>query len=329
MRVRGWKSARQVARWARSRLTARALILGYHRVADEPTDPFSLCVSPENFRQQLDVILHYGHPVGLGDLVEAMSSDARLDRSVGVTFDDGYVDVLTSARPLLTQARVPATVFVVTGLLGREFWWDALWRTLQIPNRLPDRLCLPMNGGALEWASPDAHSDARRDLLFKLHARLAPLSDEQRQEALGELSIWAGVRAEKPTTRRALEPDEVIELARGDLIEVGAHGSTHASLPALDADRQRSEIQGSKTDLERLIGRPVVSFSYPHGGWSPQTTAIVRGSGYARACTSTNDLVRPDSDCFELPRFWVPNWSGERFSRWLAWWLGHPSGEGS
>lgn len=324
MRVRGWKSARQVARWARSRLSARALILGYHRVAKEPTDPFSLCVSPENFRQQLDVILQYGRPTGLGDLVEAMASDARLDRSVVVTFDDGYLDVLTNARPLLERARVPATAFVIAGLLGREFWWDALWRTLQTADRLPDRLCLPMDGGALEWASPNPHTEARRDLLSKLHVRLVPLSDERRQEALGELTSWAGVRAEKPTTRRALEPDEVIELARGDLIEVGAHGSTHASLPALDADRQRSEIQGSKTYLERLIGRPVVSFSYPHGRWSPQTAAIVRGSGYTRACTSTNDLVRPDSDRFELPRFWVPDWDGARFSRWLARWLGQP-----
>lgn len=324
MRLRGWKSVRQVARWTRSRLTPRAIILGYHRIAEEPSDPFSLSVSPENFAQQLDAIRRYGQPVGLGELAEAISNDTRLDRFVAVTFDDGYVDVLTSARPLLERARVPATVFVIAGLLGEEFWWDALWRILRAPDRLPGRLCLRIDGSVFEWASPDRDSKSvsRRDLLFQLHSWLLPLSRERRREILDALSAWGGVEAEEPAMVRALEPDQVVELARGGLIEVGAHTCTHASLPTLPVHRQRSEIQGSKTDLEQLIGRPVVSFSYPHGHWSRETMSIVRRSGYERACTSGNDVVRHGSNRYELPRFWVPNWDGRRFSRWLSRWLG-------
>ena len=331
MRLRGWKSTRQTARWAKSRLTPRGVILGYHRVAEEPSDPFSLCVSPKNFAQQLDAIRRYGHPVGLGELVEAISNHAPLNRSIVVTFDDGYADFLTSARPLIEQAGVPATVFVITGLLGKQFWWDALWRILQTPDRLPERLDLPIDDGIFEWASFNARPDAvsRRDLLFVLQARLLPLPDEQRREALAALSEWAGVETETSAILRALGPEEVIELARDGRIEVGAHSCTHASLPALPVDRQRAEIQGSKTDLERLLGRSVVSFSYPHGRWSPQTAAIVRGSGYACACAAGNDVVRQGSDCFQLPRFWVPNWDGRRFSRWLAKWLGRRHGGGS
>ena len=47
------------------------------------------------------------------------------DRAVVVTFDDGYVDVLETAYPLLARYEIPATVFVVSGCLGKRFWWDA------------------------------------------------------------------------------------------------------------------------------------------------------------------------------------------------------------
>jgi peptidoglycan/xylan/chitin deacetylase (PgdA/CDA1 family) len=325
MHLRGWKSARQVGRWARSRFGARALILGYHRVTDQTSDPFSLAVSPRNFEQQLAAIRRYGRPVGLAELVEAISNEAALDGSVVLTFDDGYADVLTRASPLLERARIPATVFVIAGLLGREFWWDALWRKLRTPDRLPERLRLTVDGGVFEWTERDGpDAGDRGKLLFELYARLLRLPESGRRAALDALSVWTGVGAEEAGADRALEPDEVVRLAQGGLIEVGAHSSTHARLPTLPPDGQRSEIQNCKADLEGLIGRPVVSFSYPHGGCSPRTAAIVRASGYECACTSRTDAVRPDIDRFQLPRFWVPDWDGERFSRWLKRWLGRP-----
>lgn len=330
-RLPGAKSIRQAVRWARSRVTQRALILGYHRVADEPSDPFALCVSPENFAQQLDAVRRHGRPAGLGELVQAMARGAHLDPSVVVTFDDGYADVLTHAKPLLERARVPGTAFVIPGVLGEEFWWDALWRILRTPDRLPVCLRLPLPGVAFERTLSDGERDAsrRQDLLFELHARLLPLSEEQCREALRALAAWAEVEAEGPSTPRALAPDQLVELAHGGEIEIGAHSHTHALLPALSVERQRSEVEASKTELERLIGRPVVSFSYPHGRASTQTAALVRGAGFERACTSRSDVVRRGSDLFLLPRFWVPNWNGARFSRWLARWLGSRREEGS
>ena len=51
---------------------------------------------------------------------------------MAITFDDGYVDNLTTASPILTSLNLPATFFVTTGHTGRaqEFWWDELHRVL-------------------------------------------------------------------------------------------------------------------------------------------------------------------------------------------------------
>lgn len=322
MRLRGWKSVVQAARWLRSRAGGRALVLGYHRIANPSSDPYSLCVAPERFEQQLDAIRRHARPVSLGELRHALASGEPLDDAVVITFDDGYADLLTNAVPLLEGHRVPATVFVIAGLLGREYWWETLARILEPRRPLPARLRLSIDGGLFEWNSPGDDHQAGRDLLLALHRRLLPLPDARRRDALETLSAWADVDPAEPPPARSLSAGEVARLAGGTLIEVGSHTRTHPALPDLPDDRQRSEIQRSKTELEELVGRPVPSFSYPHGRSSAQTASLVRESGYECACTSRNDVVRAGSDRFDLPRFWVPDWDGARFSRWLGRWLG-------
>jgi peptidoglycan/xylan/chitin deacetylase (PgdA/CDA1 family) len=262
----------------------------------------------------------------LRELVRAISNGDRLDRALVVTFDDGYADLLTDAKPVLEHHRVPATAFLVAGLLGHEFWWDALTRILLTPRRLPERLRLPLDEDVFEWASSDPDSSGRttRHLTLALHGWMISLDEKPRRLVLDALAEWAGVAREAPLGCRALTPDEVVELARGGLVEVGSHTVTHPVLPLLPVERQRAEIERSKEDLEGLVGREVVSFSYPHGRLSSETAALVRGAGFESACISRSDVIRRNSSPFELTRFWVPDWDGARFSRWLARWLGPP-----
>ncbi len=261
MRIPGLKILQRSARWLRSRFTHGALILGYHRVADVAHDPHLMCVSPQHFAAQLEALRRFAHTVSLQELVLGLQNGALPRRAVALTFDDGYADVLYHAWPLLERYEIPATVFVVSGCLGREFWWD----------------------------------ESARDK--------------------------AGIASSSQQHGRALTADEVIQLARYNLVEIGSHSVTHPKLATRPVDEQRSEIQQSKAYLEELLGRPVTSFSYPHGSVSDGTRNIVRETGYRCACASFNDVVYRGSDPFRLPRFWVPDWDGDRFGRWLRWWL--------
>jgi peptidoglycan/xylan/chitin deacetylase (PgdA/CDA1 family) len=84
---------------------------------------------------------------------------------------------------------------------------------------------------------------------------------------------------------------------------------------------QEIEIQQSKACLEALLGQPVISFSYPNGSLSEDTVSIVKEAGFACACTSVRDVVWRGSNCFQLPRFWIQDWDGATFYRWLVRWL--------
>ncbi len=100
------------------------MILMYHGVATVAEDPNKLCVTPRRFAEQLAWLDRHGlQGVGVGALVHAMRA-GRQRGLIGITFDDGYVNVLESALPELQRRGFGATVFVISGRLGGTNDWE-------------------------------------------------------------------------------------------------------------------------------------------------------------------------------------------------------------
>lgn len=93
-----------------------------------------------------------------------------------------------------------------------------------------------------------------------------------------------------------LTDPQVRELLDSGLIELGAHTLTHANLAKLDADQKRAEIAGSKHELERKFGVPVLTFAYPFGIWDEADRVNVRDAGFTTAVTT-----EPGIDGWPLP----------------------------
>src|SRR6185369_3452232 len=176
------RSVRRTVRRTRNRWRAASPILLYHRVAEGFADPWSLCVSPTNFREHLAVRAARGvRP--LDALVEDVAG-GRPRRAPVVTFDDGYADFADAALPGLRAYGIPATLFVVSGMLdaSREFWWDDLERVVLVPATLPESLALDVDDVPFAWRF--ASDGDRRALYHALHRRLGRLSGAGRTAAL-------------------------------------------------------------------------------------------------------------------------------------------------
>jgi peptidoglycan/xylan/chitin deacetylase (PgdA/CDA1 family) len=295
----------------------RAVILAYHRVARLDSDPQLLAVSPERFAEQLAAIRAAFDPLPLRTLVAALKRGED-PVCVVLTFDDGYRDNLHAAKPLLERHEIPATVFVTSGYVGgsREFWWDDLERivlTRSERSRL-FRLEIGARSVVLDVDGDDrATTKAYRMLLRRLRA----LRPAEREFALEKLRRWARVPSDPRPSHRALTPDEVVELADGGLVEIGAHTVEHPALAALSPTEQRKEVESSKRALEDVLGREVSLFSYPFGrGRRPRrtydrgTVSIVEGAGFAAACALRSPAARRPQR-FELSRMIVRDWHGD------------------
>jgi peptidoglycan/xylan/chitin deacetylase (PgdA/CDA1 family) len=101
----------------------------YHQV-DSPAaeNERRFCTPPADFQAQMRWLVDAGYqPVKLEDILNHVAGNAPLpERSVHVTFDDGFVGVLDHALPTLKSLGIPATLFALPGRDGKTNDW--MWQ---------------------------------------------------------------------------------------------------------------------------------------------------------------------------------------------------------
>ncbi len=94
--------------------------LCYHRVA--PVSADALTVTLDQFETQIAHLIAADFRfVTVQDVIDGATLPAR---AVLITFDDGYVDTLEHAAPILKSYGASAAVFVVTAHVGDRARWD-------------------------------------------------------------------------------------------------------------------------------------------------------------------------------------------------------------
>ena len=116
------QSTTQIPLTNTSSASFRVPILMYHYIrdyADRTDDPLGvqLSVAPDILSSQLDALVAEGyHTISLSELAEGKYGE----KSVILTFDDGYTDAYKKALPILLDHKMTATFFVVGDFVGRK-----------------------------------------------------------------------------------------------------------------------------------------------------------------------------------------------------------------
>lgn len=107
----------------------------YHSVIDESEDRFTTTCS--EFKKQIFWLYDNGFEViSLSSLVEAIK-DGRyneLQKKVVLTFDDGCKDFTSNVLPVLKKFGATATVYIVTGMLGKKVTWNRFAKNISLMN---------------------------------------------------------------------------------------------------------------------------------------------------------------------------------------------------
>jgi peptidoglycan/xylan/chitin deacetylase (PgdA/CDA1 family) len=111
--------------WARTRLSRRlsgpcVRILAYHRVNDDPNDLSSYSISPAQLDEHLDLIKRRFTVTTLAEALRDRTNRVGMRDALVVTFDDGYEDNFTLAKPVLDRHGMKACFFVTSRFVGHR-----------------------------------------------------------------------------------------------------------------------------------------------------------------------------------------------------------------
>lgn len=94
-------------------------VICYHSIGDDPTGKSPIIISKEKFREHLQTIKDNGYTtLTIGQLNNYLFMNKPIpEKSVVLTFDDGYVDNYTNAFPILKEFKMNATIFIISSYL--------------------------------------------------------------------------------------------------------------------------------------------------------------------------------------------------------------------
>ena len=107
------------------------VVLQYHHISD--STPKSTSLSPHLFEQHLRYLKENRFTVlDLKTVLHGLKNKLEFpNKSVLITFDDGYRSIFDTAYPLLKQYQFPFTVFISTQPLEKELQQFMSWQELQ------------------------------------------------------------------------------------------------------------------------------------------------------------------------------------------------------
>lgn len=131
---------------------------------------------------------------------------------------------------------------------------------------------------------------------FNIPATIYPVSGD-----LGNIASWPKVI--NPDLRIISEGNLKIIAESG--IDIGGHTVNHIKLEEALLNDANREIINCKKHLEKVINKPLHSFSYPHGSYNDEISQLVMSLGFDCAVTCKSTFIYGNEDIFQLPRKYV------------------------
>lgn len=276
-------------------LQGKVVILTYHRVlshkelSEQYVQP-GMYIHCDVFEQHIRFLKEYFQVLPFEQLLTMWANSDLNDRQryCVITFDDGWVDNYRYAYPILKRYHLPATIFLVTGLVGTDHWFwpeklSYLFKHAKgSTGNLTNAELMTLLGKKDPWfRGIECNGDNEKmDSMIELcKERTQGEIDDLLEKISTELSVKV------PADRVLLNWEEVREMSGHD-ITFGSHSSTHRILTKLNSEEIRRELEGSRETLREKQVNDVPVFCYPNGNYSPEISSYVKAAGYQAAVTT-------------------------------------------
>ncbi len=280
-----------------------SFILAYHRIGETTNYHNQLSVQPKNFDAQLALLSKYFEPLDLNSI--SREPHASRMNSYAITFDDGYLDNLTTALPILEKYNTPATFFICPRPIEHctYYWWDllevlffhpALANKVQVKKEIAVKLSIELSINPVS---------AYENIADKVKT-----FDGAELRLFSEYLINVIPSSVDLSPYRLMDTKKLEYISTHPLITLGSHTLDHVSLRRMQTREILYQLKESKSSIEKLIGKKVDTIAYPYGSpsdYSSEVGAIAQQAGYDWGFTISDEVLQQPLNKMAIPRFYV------------------------
>jgi len=283
----------------------------YHGVTNIPFRfPVWTQIATQQFEQHIRYLSQSRYTLcSMSTLIHCLREKISFPKhAVAITFDDGFLNNITDAYPILTKYNVPATIYLTAGLIGtaEKIWTDRLL-TAFLATREP-RVTLPQLG-VLNLRSSDGLYRAYRQTVDYMKTLPCDMKNDLLESFIEQLGAGNDMDAQNINHALALMSwDDAREIQSSGLIEFGGHTCHHEIMTRMKPRDITSDLQNCKNTIDSELGIDCSHFAYPNGSPADYNELIVDAvgaTGWQSAVTTTIGHTSNHHDRFRLPRFGI------------------------
>ena len=293
----------QVAGSPMGALTARNIngnyILMYHGVTATGNTQFNRRHTALHcFRKQIRFLKRHCAVISVDDFFKGRFVPEK--PNFAITFDDGYLNNFTYAKPVLEEFKCPAT-FYITGL--NQIQDNILWADYV---NIASILCsadIEIEGELfLKKGNTYFSKQSGRSLYDIIKHQKAGYSYKQKVRDVFQKQVNFQNQAAIKEYWQLMNDQQITEASRSAFITIGSHGYYHNNLGTVSHEDALNELQLSKKYLEGLVQYPVSQLAYPDGSYTPTLIQAAGQMGFEIQLAADQFLFKEDDVNFYLKK---------------------------
>lgn len=275
----------------------KLLNIYYHGVVENDSNYFSpRHMQKEQFDRQMKYFKANFDIITVKEAFEIKTNKTELKRpTITISFDDGYLNNLTTALPILNKYDINATFFI-SGIITNSFSNKFLWTDiLAFAKYFCKESNIVLQGVEFVGFKEKLSQKSFKDFL-------KTQSPSYRDESIRQLIDLCNINARKSEVPeeiwKLLSKNNLVELSKNKNVEIGSHGYNHYNLGDIELKDAIIDIQKSKSSLEEAINKEIDMICYPDGSYNQEVldACIDIGFKYNICCDykGSSDSTNPN-----------------------------------
>ena len=247
-----------------------------------------------------------GNILSMDEVYEILLKKKKLPPfSYAITFDDGFLNNLTVAAPILHDLKLPATFYVTTNFIDKNYmsWVDRLERELEKNSK--NKIIVP-------WGIFEANNTKKKiEFLNNLRKVLKTNPSFNPDKITNDIILQLGRKIEytgESELDKKMNWKNIKLLSSEKMFTIAPHSHTHKILSFCDEKNLRLEITKSIYLLQNKLKVNNFHFAYPDGQSNHYNTEVInvlKKSGIKCCPTAISGINNVRTNPFNLKRIMV------------------------